>query len=391
MTRVPASAMRVLLAALVILGGAGPAAGQEGERRVLFTLDAQPSGPAVVLQGLERVVGPTPLLIPARLDGRYRLSVVEPGYESPRGDLVFRPQGSGLVLENYDRGLRRERALRSLLVPGLGQLHAGETARGWGYLAAAFGLGVATLAAEAEFLDAREDVRDLNVGAAGLPDEDPEARLLAQAAALDEQDEAYRLRNSLAGLTAAAWGLSVLDAALFVPEFDVHPMKADLLTIRVRRKTAAARAVRSAVLPGLGQFYGGSRLRGWVYLGAEAAAAGIALSSHLRYGAKNDEAETLVERVRFEERRGDTEGLERSKAAFRATLGDRDDAYDLRNQALAAAAAVWLVSVADALLLEERVPIKGGHADADTRGAEGVRLAWRLEPLAGRVGLAVRY
>lgn len=370
----------------------GPAWAQPVEPgRVLFTLDASPSGPAIALDGGERIVGPTPLLIPTPLDGRYRLSVVEPGFESPSGDVVFRSRGGGLTLDGYDRGLWLERPLRSALVPGLGQMHAGAPVRGWGFLVATIGLGIGTLAAESDFLDARDEVRRLNEGGDGAGTSEADVRRIARLEAVKEQDQAYRTRNVWATAAVGVWGLSVLDAAFFIPSFDLRLMKPDLLTIEAHQKTPAARALRSAFLPGLGQFYGGSPLRGTFYLGAEAAAVTIAVSAHLRYQDANDEALFLRERARIEEQIGEPAAAEGTRGEYLAALGRRDDRYDLRNQALAAAGAVWFLSIVDALLFEESGAVKGNRADADNSHGDGVRLAWRPAPNGARLSLLVGF
>jgi hypothetical protein len=382
----------LLLAGFIAVCSASSAVAQEaGSSHVLFTLDARPSGPAVALRGAERVVGSTPLLVPAPLNGRYRFTVIEPGFESPRGDVVFRAREGGLTLESYDGSLRAERAFRSALVPGLGQMHAGAARRGASYLAATLGLGVATLFAQSEFLGDRSDLRDRKSGVVGLSPGEIEARQLSILAAANEQDHSYRLRNALAGATAAVWGLSILDAALFVPAFDVEIMNPGLLSIRANRRSPAGRAARSAVLPGLGQFYAGAELRGLCYLGAETAALGLALAAHLEYERKNDDAEYLLARMRFEERRGDAVAVDRTHAEFRAALGDRDDSYDLRNQAFAAAGVVWALSIIDAIAFDEGSSVKDARASADNGDGEGIRLSCRLEPAGPRLFASVRY
>ncbi len=380
-----------LTAALSLLLLGGRAMGQEPEaRRVLFTLDANPSGPTIALEGTERILGATPLLIPAPLTGAYQLGVIEPGFERSRGEVVFAAREGRVTLERFDQGLAGKRALRSVFLPGLGQLSAGESTRGWSFFSAALALGIGTLIAEKDFLDARDDVRSLASAPSGLSQEEGDARTIARLTAERDQNSAYRLRNALGGATAAVWGLSVLDAAFFVPSFEARLIKPDLLTIRAHRKTSAGRAIRSALLPGLGQFYGGSRTRGLVYLGAGSVAAAIAVSAHLAYKDDNEEATFLLERLRIEERGGDIVAAEKTRGEFRGSLGDRDDDYDLRNQAMAAAGAVWVLSVVDALLFEEP-SIKRGRADVDTRRGESPCIAWRFDPAEARIGLLLRY
>jgi hypothetical protein len=384
---------RLLLAVLAaLLASAATASSQETQvRSVLFTLDANPPGTAIALEGSERILGPTPLLIPAPISGTYRLSVIEPGFESARGRVVFTARDGGLALAEVDNGLSIQRAIRSTFVPGLGQISAGETSRGWGYFGTTLALAIGTIVAEADFLDERDKVRQLSGPGTGLSQEEADARTIARLAASNDQDAAYRRRNAFAIATAAVWGLSIVDAAFFIPPFEARLMKPDLLTIEAHRKTATRRAIRSAVLPGLGQFYGGAPARGFVYLGAAAAASAVAVAAHLDYQEENDDAAFLLERLRIEERSGDPDAAARTRAEYRSTLGAQDDAYDLRSQALAAAGAVWAVSILDALLFDEDGVGDGRAASDGPAGDGGLRLACRLRPDGARVGLVLRY
>jgi hypothetical protein len=376
--------MRTLCVSLLLLAalGGGPAWAQD-ERPVLFTIDAQPSGPAIALSGLETIVGETPVLIGSPLSGRYRLSVREPGFERPRGNLDFRATESGLVLERFDSGLRGQRALRSLLLPGLGQIHAGATARGVGYLSATSVLGVCTAISELIFLAERDDVSELRGSPSGATQDEIDARNLALLAESREQDDAYRVRNLFAAATAGVWGLSIVDALVFVPAFEVRLLSPELLTIQANRRTPSRAALRSLVMPGLGQFYSGSRFRGVVFLTAETAALAFAGYAHLRYEDANDEAEFYRQQQALQVRRGDAAGAEESVRAFRGAVSDRDDHYELRNGALAAAAAVWAFSLADVLLFggEDHVKLSERRADDPSMGP---RLECALGPQGPR-------
>jgi hypothetical protein len=168
-----------------------------------------------------------------------------------------------------------------------------------------------------------------------------------------------------------------------VPAFEVRLLSPELLTIQANRRTPSRAALRSLVMPGLGQFYSGSRFRGVVFLTAETAALAFAGYAHLRYEDANDEAEFYRQQQALQVRRGDAAGAEESVRAFRGAVSDRDDHYELRNGALAAAAAVWAFSLADVLLFggEDHVKLSERRADDPSMGP---RLECALGPQGPR-------
>lgn len=119
-----------------------------------------------------------------------------------------RPEGEGEAEANLRyvvvRDVRTDAALRSMLLPGWGQLYKGETVKGW-TLAGLFGGGAAASAyAHLRWLRARD---------AYLEEGDPD--LIASQ--YRTADAWFKVRNNLAVGVAGVWLVSYVDALLHGP------------------------------------------------------------------------------------------------------------------------------------------------------------------------------
>lgn len=209
------AALSSLLFALVT---AAPALAQTTSSTGSLTLMSRPVGASFRIVGDQVVVGRTPVTLDRGFAGRYRVSGSEIGYERWSRSLVL----DGVTADTLWMTLRQKGALRagarSLILPGWGQRYDEHPARGMVFLiaeiAAGAGLGVAELRYR-DRVDAFE-AADAAYRAAQTP-AGADAAFAARQSAADRAEDTYQLRQVLLGAAVTIWGLSVIEAAAFVP------------------------------------------------------------------------------------------------------------------------------------------------------------------------------
>ena len=128
----------------------------------------------------------------------------------------------------------------------------------------------------------------------------------------------------------------------------------DSLFIRMSRKTPLATGLRSAILPGWGQFYAGQNLKGTVFLLAEIGA----VSGVLYADAKREDAMSDYEsKRRIYNTATQADEISDAYLDMLAAFDDLDRWHENRKRWIYAAGAIWLANVLDATLL---IPHEGG-------------------------------
>jgi len=144
-------------------------------------------------------------------------------------------------------------------------------------------------------------------------------------------------------------------------EVVVGPGGISSLHIRLSPKSAWKAGVRSLLVPGWGQFYNGSGLRGGLILGASAVALGGLLWTHELYRDEVDDFDAAKAAYQGATRQEDLPAL---KARLDKASRDADRAYDRRMVLLGAAAGLYALSFLDAVLFGP-----SGSARIDGRAA----------------------
>lgn len=225
------------------------------------------------LEGREQIDGVSPLRVPGPLSGKFWLSAWGPGVELQRGrvDVDLDDGGSGIL--SYGRRGVPETLLYSILYPGIIQYGQGQQGKGI-YLGALATAGlVGSVVTEAMLWNARDDLEAAERAyyATTLASEQHQLANVRQDRR-EERDRAVDRRTIMLIGTGAVWGVSLLDATLFSPDFRVARSSADGLTLGMRPKTRAKALARSLLFPGLGQEYNGESTKAaWVGTGAVAA------------------------------------------------------------------------------------------------------------------------
>jgi len=240
---------------------------QEG-RSLEFRTDQDWS--RIRLEGREEINGVSPLRVPGPLKGEFWLSAWGPGAELQRGRVEVQLDGNGAGILSYGRRGFGETVLQSLLYPGIVQHGQGQEGKGY-YMGTAAAVGViGTLFAEVELWRQRDLVEkaDREYRAATTSAERHEL-LNARQDRREDRDHAVDRRTVWAIGTAAVWGVGLLDAVLFSPDFRVRSVAEGSMTLGMKNKSRFHALSRSLLFPGLGQEYNGEYTKSaWVATGA---------------------------------------------------------------------------------------------------------------------------
>jgi hypothetical protein len=171
-------------------------------------------------------------------------------------------------------------------------------------------------------------------------------------------------------------------------ERTIHLTKGEVrdLEILLTPKQAWKAGLRSAILPGWGQFYTDQTAKGGAFLIGTATAAGVLIWAQSNYENHvedyNDAQNAYLEETHLED-------LESLHAAAERAHDRADDAYDRRQLALYITAGLYAASILDAVLLFPGTP-QGGFASISPWGEKGPQLALGGSP-RGDLTLALRW
>ena len=368
----------------VLLGLASSARGQSpySEGRALEFRTDLPWA-RLIFEGGDEIAGVSPLRVPGPLAGDFWLSARGPGVEPQRGRIRVRLDEEGSRIVSYGGLPLHETLLRSALWPGYPQLRSRQAGKGV-FLALAGGVSVGgALWAQSEFWQAEDSVsratraRELTVS---VTDRRAANQVLRDAIA--DRDYREGRRNLFLGVAGAAWGLSLVDALIFAPDFDVTRADENSLTLGMKRRRRFDAVLRSAVLPGLGQEYNGQRGKA-IALGLGTLAVGAwAIVQQDRYDDAVHDLDKMIDRYDNATTVSEKDEL---LVLRKARLDDVDDAYRDRNIAAIVVLAYWTLNVADAAL-SFGDPWGGLRTQP---GGQGFGL--RADPGNGRLSAVVRF
>jgi len=176
---------------------------------------SRPSGAACRVRGDRTVVGPTPLTLAASPPGKYEVRVLESGFEHWERTIQHQAGRNDTVWMSLHPKTRSRAVLRSMGLPGWGQFYSGRPAAGWLYMTGAVVAFGGSIGAQVAYSDRIDEAQ--------------------QAATLEEWEraaarvqDAREIRNTLQGVAAGLWFLSVVDAAVLFPRFQRGRLSAGL-------------------------------------------------------------------------------------------------------------------------------------------------------------------
>jgi hypothetical protein len=183
------------------------------------TIDSNPPGAFLTLDGEYKISATTPCRIPDNVIGSYRLKARLPGYESWNGDILILPSQDNSFSLNLSPKTRLKASIRSLFIPGWGQYYSGQKTRSMLVGLGTISAGISALIADSDYRRKRDDYFQARIDRENASN--PEERDRLWELTRVKNREAYNAettRNTLIGLTIGMWAYNVLDAMIFFPE-----------------------------------------------------------------------------------------------------------------------------------------------------------------------------
>jgi hypothetical protein len=184
-----------------------------------FILTTNPPGATAYFYGDYNLVINTPAILPTNLEGKYKVRITRPGYETWKGELALLPGSPENINVDLSQKSRFKAGLRSLFIPGWGQHYSGNSTRG-----TAFTLGIVASAgvlyfADKKYQDKRTsyDIANRNYLSAGSVEEQIRLQTIRDSAQRNAyKAETDRRRVFYVGL--GLWVYNILDSMVFFPE-----------------------------------------------------------------------------------------------------------------------------------------------------------------------------
>ena len=207
--------LTTVLLLLILPALASAQAGLAGD----VTVRTNPQGAAITLSGEVVVSGVSPVRFQHVLIGTYDLEAKRPGYETYHSKVILDPTRPTEISVGLTKKTRLKAGLRSLVIPGWGQVYSGKKTKGFLLAGMVLGSAVGYLIADQDFDDKYDtyQARLQEYNEAATIDE----RQLLQPGLDHAHRRAYDAEDTkrvLAGLVIGIWGLNLLDAVLFFPE-----------------------------------------------------------------------------------------------------------------------------------------------------------------------------
>ncbi len=181
-------------------------------------LNTNPPGAEALLEGEVIASGLTPTAFPGELQGKYRLTVKERGYETYRKTLFIHPDQPMELTLSLKPKTRFKAALRSLIIPGWGQSYCDRKAKGVFFTLLGAGAASYYFIADNRFNDKLEDYNRINSEYYATTSESEKINLYN--ALVSSRQNAYDAENRrliAVGALIAVWGLNFADILLFFP------------------------------------------------------------------------------------------------------------------------------------------------------------------------------
>jgi hypothetical protein len=320
--------------------------------------------------------GEAPYELEFPLEGDFRYRIEKTGYENVWGTVTFDLDGSGTRLGSVSQDTPTRSLIQSAFWPGLGQWEREHRLKSVVFA----GLTLTTLVFA---IDAHSEYSDVVDELEGVVGERGRATQLAEIEALERRigdledlsEERYSRRNRWLWTLGGIWGVNLLDAYLNNGGGIVTYQSPTALRWQLTLKSPARAFVRSAVLPGWGQYYLGSRGKGSLLMGTGLFALGALWWADDAYQEQLREYRQAARRV-----------VEASTAAEQVVLAelarreedDADRAQDRRRNVFLITAFYWAANLADLYYLTEwPQPDSGPFLETSQAGGEpGLRAGW---------------
>lgn len=184
-----------------------------------LTVISLPPGTAITLEGEYELAGVTPVTFNQRLQGVYKLTAYREGYENYETKLMLSTDDPYQIDFEMVPKTRAKAAIRSLIIPGWGQMYGGQKFRGALYTSAAVLSLISVFVADQRFRDKRDEYNHAvsRYDQVRSIDEKRNLKPYLDSAQEDAYD-AETARQVTIGIAAFVWAFNVIDAVVFFPD-----------------------------------------------------------------------------------------------------------------------------------------------------------------------------
>jgi len=211
-----------LVAVLCVWGHGWTAAAQNNdEDRGGTRIETNPKGAVVYLKGEYRLAGRAPFVIHQPLSGVYEIKARKSGYETYAATHVFRPGLPERLQIRLTRKTRLRALVRSLFIPGWGQVYSEQRFKGGILSSAQLVSGLYLLVTDSRYQKA-VDAFNTAVRNFRINERNAEVRDLYIQKIFETQkdvDKYYEIRKRALVIAASIYVYNLLDALILFPSF----------------------------------------------------------------------------------------------------------------------------------------------------------------------------
>ena len=188
-----------------------------------FLVESTPAGAEVLLKGEAVVAGISPTIFNQPLVGEYKVEIKKYGYENYSTRVILDPTKPITLSIKLTPKTRYKAAVRSMLVPGWGQIYGEQKTKGFFLNLLALGSVAAYLIIDHNYNNEYDDYTasllayDSTVANGGSY-ADIRARYLNLEEAREDAYNAETRRRVSIGAVIGIWSISLLDALFFFPQ-----------------------------------------------------------------------------------------------------------------------------------------------------------------------------
>lgn len=332
-------------------------------------VETTPVGASVLLRGNRQFAASTPGSICMLERGQsYRLTVAFPGYETRNLDLHLKQDGSIST-----SGLWFGYTVRSLLVPGLGQMAMGSTARGtWAFL---LGGGSAAYLTWAWYnYDQARDRYNATLKLVDSTTSQSDLEALDQQLLIEAQDTnvKHQRLQDVAVLSIHEHANNVAEAFLMARPAKSR-VEGSTVKLSVSKLTGTRAMMRSVLFPGLGQKYMGHPGWGWFMQSCFITTTVLAIEWRYDTTVAQNRYENQLMRI---EQATTTDEIAAAQRAAAPLWNDYRDKERWRNAFYISMGAVWAWSVVDAAFISDPVTSNGTIGFETSINGSFVETSW---------------
>ncbi|MDQ7065662.1 MAG: DUF5683 domain-containing protein [candidate division KSB1 bacterium] len=186
-----------------------------------IVISSIPQGTLVYLKGEFEFFGRTPLVLPYKLFGKYRIKAYKNGYETVNTVYDFTGEKGGTFMVKLRPKTRTKAFARSLLFPGWGQYYSSRKTSGTLFLTATMAALVMVAADQNQYQKAlnQYDQALVRFQRESNSFEEQKAAFDDLQRAITNVENKRNQRNISAAVVAGIWLLNALESVLFFPDF----------------------------------------------------------------------------------------------------------------------------------------------------------------------------